>query len=169
MSSDCQEIKGIYADPNVVHWEYEHYDQYGGVTRRGGKLEAAWFVFALQPDSLRLNEPNVKSRAFSLYFGDSESVVIDYLIEGKVVSSKTIPKANWSCDRDGLTVTVQERTGSVVDKIPSHGTTSRIATVYRVGDQLYVKSLDSADIMLLHVVPKGDLEVRWYRFPVHSL
>jgi hypothetical protein len=165
MSSDCREVRGTYIDLNVTHWE--HVDQQQGVvTKTGGTLEAAWLAFGfVDLAALRLNDPNVKSRLFSISVDDADAFIIGYLIDGKVVSSKNFSKAQWSCEKDGLTITTLEKAGSIVDKIPSHGSSKRIATVYRVADQLYVKSIDTASIMLLHVVPEEDIQVRWYRFP----
>lgn len=164
MSLDCREVNGIYIDPNVMHWKFESYDAYGGSSKRGGKLEAAWHILFPGTDGLRLEDTNVKSRAFSLNFDEHNSLAMEYIVDGKIVSSKTIPRESLSCGKDGLTMTTTEKTGAVMDKIPSYGKTSRIATLYRLGSHIYVKSMDNTSGVMVHVLPFNYHDEEWYRF-----
>lgn len=166
MSADCREVSGTYSDPNLMHWK--SVEQHGGVTsKHGGTLEAAWPLFGfLDYNRLHLNDTTVKSRVFSISFAADGDLVVDYYVEGSLVSTRRFDTSKWTCGRNGLQVTTLERKGVISDVIPNDGWSTRTVSLYRGRGELVVKEINESKIYFLHVIPRHDHEVRWYRFPL---
>lgn len=164
MSADCREVSGTYVDPNAMHWQ--SVEQHGGVTSsRGGSLEAAWPLFGfLDATRLRLNDTTVKSRTFSITFSGDGDLVIDYDVDGSPVATRRFDRSTWTCGANGLQVTTLERKGVISDVVPNDGESKRTLGLYREKCALIVKETNEARIYFLHMIPRHDRAVRWYRF-----
>jgi hypothetical protein len=165
MSADCREVSGTYVDPDAMHWQ--SVEQHGGVTSsRGGTLEAAWPLFGfLDAARLRLNDATVKSRTFSITFSDDGDLVIDYDVEGSLVATRRFDRGTWTCGANGLQVTTLERKGAISDVAPNDGRSTRTLALHRGEGGLIVKEMNESTIYFLHMIPRHDQAVRWYRFP----
>lgn len=164
MSADCREVSGTYVDPNAMHWQ--SVEQHGGVTSsRGGTLEAAWPLFGfLDAARLRLNDTTVTSRAFSISFSADGDLVIDYYVEGSLVATRRFDRSTWTCGANGLQVTTLERKGAISDLVPNEGWSTRMLGLHRGEGELIVKEMNESRIYFLHMIPRHDDTVRWYRF-----
>jgi hypothetical protein len=159
MSAGCGEVQGVYADPNIMHWDKVERSA-GVVSRTGGHLDAAWVTFAFIDQGAQRSG----QRSFSIAFDGPDTLLIGYQFDGKLAASKRLGPDKWQCDKDGLHVTTLERSGALADKLPSHGMMRRSVTLYRVGDALYSKTVNNSRLMLLHALPQHYLDARWQRF-----
>ncbi|SFV02754.1 hypothetical protein [Pseudoduganella namucuonensis] len=163
MSSDCREVQGLYVDPNAWAWERRG-KAVKGEPGAGGTLDAAWIALGFTGQGA----PGAGRREFTLAFDGADTLVMEYLINGKTAAVKRLGRDKWSCGADGLRVVTLELSGAVIDKVPSHGSAQRSATLYRVGDSLYSRTIDSSDIKLLHALPRHSLKEQWQRFPASA-
>lgn len=164
ISNTCAEVQGSYSDPNSWRWEREEIPGSPLGAKYGGTREAAWIVFGLPAKEIQ-SEKNVKTRAFTVMFNPDQSVTVNYLIDGTMVTSRSFAKETLSCGKDGLTITILDRTGVVLDKFPNEGHTVRRSTIYKLNEHLYVKITDETNAKVIKVVPQSFLNVRWFRFP----
>lgn len=164
MLGTCAEVQGSYIDPNRQHWDYEEQPsrELGG--KYGGSFEAAWRALGLPAQEVQWNKRLAMPRVFTIAMNADQTVSVKYLIDGAVVSSRSFTKSEWSCGRDGLTLTILDRTGQVLDKISNEGRTIRQATLYRMSRHIYVKSTDSTKAMVMMVFPQSFYDVSWSRF-----
>ncbi|KQV80277.1 hypothetical protein ASD15_15570 [Massilia sp. Root351] len=154
MSADCREVAGAYIDLNARPWE--PVDAAG----KQPNLYAAWATLGFIEQG---NAPGRK-RSFALAFIDADTLLISYLMDNQPVASRRLARNKWRCDAGGLHVTTMERSGALVDKVPNHGELQRTATLYRVGNTLYVRRATDARIMMLHVLPEQRFRSQWERF-----
>lgn len=159
MSATCAEVQGTYIDPNEMRWDREE----ANGSNHGGKLWAAWAVFGFSPGQVAAGH-NVKSRAFSIAQQPDQSLVVDYLIESKVVASKMFPKDKLFCGPSGLTITIAEKTGEVLDKFPSSGSSVHRSTIYGLNGELFVKSSYDTRARIFAVFPQNHINTFWFRF-----
>lgn len=154
MSADCREAAGTYIDLNARPWE--PVDAAG----KQPNLYAAWATLGFIGQG---NAPGRK-RSFAVTFVDADTLFISYLMDNQPVATHRLERDKWRCDADGLHVITIERTGALVDKVPNHGELQRTATLYRVGNMLYVRRATDARIMMLHVLPDQRFRSQWERF-----
>lgn len=165
MSDTCIEVQGTFVDPNSWRWEREEKPGSPLGSKYGGTREAAWIVFGLPAQDVHSEDPKIKSRAFTITIDPDQTVTINYFIEQKVVTSKSFAKDKWSCGKDGLTITILDRSGVVLDKVPNEGRTIRRSIIYRMRDHLYVKTIDETKARVIQVIPQSFLNVAWFKFP----
>ena len=159
MSETCAEVQGTYLDPNEMRRDQEE----ANGSKHGGRLWAAWAVFGFPPDQVAAGH-KIKSRTFSIAQLPDQSLVVDYLIDSKVVASKSFPKDKLSCGPNGLTITVGEKTGEVLDKFPNTGRSVHRSTVYWVNGELVVMSVYDTKARIFAVLPQNHLSTFWFRF-----
>lgn len=124
-------------------------------------------AFLLSHSKVRLNDSAVKEREISIHFDPERLLHIDYLIDGKSVSSKTFTPSEYVCERRGLRLQVHKRAGEqVFDVLPNQGTLTIEATLFRVEEYLYVKTTCDTKATFYHVIPSSSLSVWWSRFLV---
>jgi hypothetical protein len=165
MSDTCVEIQGTFVDTNRWHWEHEEYPGSPLGNKFGGTREAAWIAFGLPAQEVRPDDPKIKSRTFTISIDTEQSVIVRYSIDEKVVASRFFTKDQWSCGKDGLTITTLDRSGVVLDKLPNQGRTIRRSTIYRLDGYLYIKTTDETKARVLSIVPQAFLNIAWFRFP----
>ena len=117
---------------------------------------------------VRLNDNTVKLRELSVYFDTERSLHVDYMIDGVPVSSKTFPSSEYVCEKSGLHLTINKRTGEVFDKVPNWGTNTIMAVMFRVNDYLYVKSTWDTKALMFYFIPDTAYSEWWSRFLVHQ-
>ena len=164
MSDTCVEIQGSFVDPNSWRWEREENPGSPLGSKYGGTREAAWIAFGLPAQVVRSEDPKVKSRTFTISIDPDRSVTVRYSIDEKVVTSRSFAKDQWSCGKDGLTITTLDRSGVVLDKYPNQGHAIRRSTIYRVNENLYIKTTYETKARVFYVVPQSFLNVSWLRF-----
>jgi hypothetical protein len=164
MSGTCAEVQGSFVDPNARRWEYEEFPTRELGTKQGGSYDAAWLALGLPGQEVLPDKKAALPRVFTIALGADQSVSIKYLLDGEVVSSRTFAKGQWSCGSDGLTLTLLERTGQVLDKLPADGHAVRRATLYKLDGRLYVKTSDHTKAWVIQVIPQSFHSVNWFRF-----
>lgn len=164
MSDTCVEVEGAFVDPNTWRWDREENpgSKYGA--KYGGTRQAAWVAFGLSPSDVRPEDKNFRSRVFTISMAPNESLTIGYLIDGKVAASKSFTKDKLSCNKDGLTITVQDYSGAVLDKLPNEGRAIQRSTLYKLNGDLFVKTTNETKARIFQVVPQSFLNVHWFRF-----
>lgn len=165
MSDTCVEVQGTFIDTNRWRWEHEEIPGSPLGSKYGGTREAAWIVFGLPAQDVHSEDRRIKSRAFTITIDQDKTVTINYLIDQKVVTSKSFTKNKWSCGKDGLTIITLDRSGEILDKVPNHGRTIRRTNIYRMHEHLYVNTINEAKTRVIYVIPRSFLSVAWFRFP----
>jgi hypothetical protein len=164
MSGTCAAVQGAYVDPNSWRWARE--DQpgspFGG--KYGGTREAAWIAFGFSPQDLSPESQKIKSRRFTLAIDSDQSLRVRYLVDEKVVASRSFSKDKLSCGQDGLTITIMDRSGIVLDKLPNEGHMLNRSTLYKQDGHLYIKTTDETKARVAHVFPQSFLSITWLRF-----
>jgi hypothetical protein len=161
MSKTCAETQGVFVDPNVWHWEHE--DKATG-SKYGGTRQAAWAEFGFSGKQVQSENTKIKSRLFTVAIDADQLLTISYLIDEKIVASKYFSKNKWSCSAEGLTVTIMDRSGVVMDKIPNKGRTITHSTLYKFKEHLYIKTTTEVKAKIFHLLPTSALYVKWWRF-----
>jgi hypothetical protein len=163
MSDSCAEVQGSFVDPNTWRWAHEENPGSSLGTKNEGTREAAWQAFGLSADDVRYWDETVKSRVFKILIGADQSVTIDYLLDQKVVATRTFTKDKVSCNKDGLTITIIDRYGVVIDKLPNKGHATRHSTIYKLQGNLYVKETAMTKATVAYVWPHSSTHVNWFR------
>lgn len=164
MSENCAEVQGSYIDPNQRRWEHEEFPASRLGEKSGGQYHGVWWALGLSHQEVQPDVQHAMPRTFSVALTENQGVSITYLIGEKLVSSRTFARGEWSCGADGLTLTVLDRKGPGMDKIPYHGHFVHRATLYRVNEDLYLKFERRSEMWLAHVVPQWSHDVEWLRF-----
>ncbi|XLZ70600.1 hypothetical protein ABT364_01155 [Massilia sp. SR12] len=164
MSANCAEIQGSYIDPNQRRWDYEEFRESQLGVKSGGHYHGVWWALGLPHQEVQPEVRHALPRTFAVVLTADQGVTINYRIGEKLISSRTFGKGEWSCDADGLTLTVLDRKGQGMDIIPYHGHFVRRATLYRVNEFIYLRAEDRSKTWLAHVIPKSSLNVEWVRF-----
>ncbi|MFA6063394.1 MAG: hypothetical protein WC736_12450 [Gallionella sp.] len=153
MSNDCSEVTGRYAEAKP--------------TALGAAPPGVW-AFMFPHSQVRLNDNTVKLREMSVYFDVEKSLHIDYLIDGSAVSSKIFTPSEYVCEKAGLRLSINKRTGEVFDKVPNRGTLTITAIMFRVKDYLYVKSTWDTKALIFYIISDAAFSEWWSRFSVHQ-
>lgn len=164
MSANCAEVQGSYIDPNERRWKHEQQPDSLYGEKLGPQYDKAWIAFGLSPKEVQHETRYAVPRVFSIEMAADRTVLVKYTIGGMLVSSRSFGRGQWSCNAEGLVLTVFDRKGRGIDKVPYHGHSITRATLYRVREHLYVKSERRSKDWLLHVVPQSYHDVDWLRF-----
>lgn len=172
-SCDCTKISGVYAEAQPSY-SVEETILPGGVVERVQKGSSvppgvrAFFVPPLSEDRTRLNDKTVKSREISIYFDTGRSLHLNYLIDGIIVSSKTLAPSDYVCNKGTISFALHRYKGHPYDKFPNRGTSINSVTIFRINDYLYVERSSKVRALICLVFPLSDVEVNWYRFLVRQ-
>jgi hypothetical protein len=160
-TSSCVEVEGTYLDPNTWVWARE-------VPSTGekfdGRLIAAWATFGLPPEKVLANDQGQRDRRFSILIDREIGVTVRYQVGSMPPVDRTFVGEQWRCTPNGLQITVLDRTGRVMDKLPNHGRTVAQVVLRRTGEHLYVKASRSMKARTLWVFPESSEHVEWRRF-----
>ena len=168
MSESCAEIQGSFVDPNKWRWEREENPGVPLGAKYGGILEAAWVIFDLSAKDVRSQDTEIKKRLFNVLINPDRSLTVKYSIDNELVTSRSFTSDKLSCGQDGLTITIIDRPGVVLDKTPNEGHVIVRSTIYKQHGYLYVKQTNKAKTKILQVVPWSAIDVKWFRFPEHT-
>jgi hypothetical protein len=151
----------VYKDPNTWTWEREIP---GRGEKFGGRLVAAWVTFGFSPDQVRAGEHSEGAGRFSIRFEGDRRLIVEYKVRGMPPVDRTFVGTQWQCTPEGLLITVLDRTGQVLDKLPNHGHAIRRVVLRRTGEHLYVRVTHSTKAVVLGVVPESFETIEWQRF-----
>jgi hypothetical protein len=154
MSANCSEVFGYYKEANP---------------KESGNNVPSFLALGLNKGwhQLRMEDQSVLPRQIRISY-HNEDIDISYFIDELLVFKRTILAADYSCSKDGLRITLENREGAIYDKVPNYGSTETIATLSRDNEYLYVKTTRKDSSLMFYSVPSWGTNEHWYRFPVLS-
>src|SRR5689334_21124467 len=98
VNGDCEKISGLYNEAKPLYPD--------------SSPPGLWtFVYPIPKESVSQINRTATSREIAIFFDKVKSLHIDYLIDGKVASSKIFTSSDYTCEKGVLNYTNSQRSG----------------------------------------------------------